>query len=181
LTNSAFVAIMTCTMARNRRIHFVLMILAAMWCAGFLAAPIVDQLGGNAWFLRRFYGTVCHQIEARSFGIAGFPLAVCVRCSAIYFGFLAGVGLSSLAKTPLHVPWGRNGVLLAGTIVVADVGFDILGVIPNSTVSRYISGGALGVALALLVAPLLSEAISLIMNKHFAVHEGDSVNDGETK
>ena len=67
---------------------------AAAWCALLLVAPAAASVPAN---LRRLgallyglFSPLCHQIDARSFHLCGEPLAVCGRCSAIYFGFLSG-------------------------------------------------------------------------------------------
>jgi uncharacterized membrane protein len=58
----------------------------AVWCAAILAAPLT---GIPAFY--EFFTIICHQQAGRSWHIFGEPLAVCIRCASIYFGFFAGL------------------------------------------------------------------------------------------
>lgn len=164
---------MTPIMSLSHRIQYVLICLIVLWCAGFVLAPVLEQAGTDVSLVRSFYGKVCHQIEPRSFLISGKPLAVCVRCSAIYLGFLTGcfvgmfVGyyLGSFLGSEKWQVGIRFCAIGAGIVVAADVGFDLLGVLPNTVLSRVASGGLFGVVLALLVVPMLIEAVSSLLTK----------------
>lgn len=86
-----------------------------LWCIGFIAAPRLIESGGvqsmTAIMLRYFYSFICHQNPDRSFHFMGHALAVCARCTGIYFGMLLG-GLSfPVTGTWLHknrawIKWG---------------------------------------------------------------------------
>src|SRR5512135_2770588 len=63
------------------------------WLGAIVLAPYLRSRGHGAAasFLYTLFAPVCHQIPARSFHLAGFPMAVCGRCLGIYAGFLAGL------------------------------------------------------------------------------------------
>ncbi|MGB8508357.1 MAG: DUF2085 domain-containing protein, partial [Pyrinomonadaceae bacterium] len=44
------------------------------------------------------FSAACHQMPERSFHAAGFPLAVCARCTGLYVGVAACVLLYPLAR-----------------------------------------------------------------------------------
>ena len=120
------------------RIHRNILIasaaLLAVWCAGIIAAPLLRHAGHDgAALMYGFYGRVCHQLTARSWHIAGEPLAVCVRCSAMYFSACG----SLLLLLALPSRWRRMpsmAILLA-------------------------AGAAVGALLPWYLVPLLLEAV----------------------
>ena len=56
----------------------------------FLLSLVIIAPVYNIDFLYFFFKNVCHQDPKRSFFLSELPLAVCIRCSAIYFGSLIG-------------------------------------------------------------------------------------------
>jgi len=92
--------------------------LAALWgiiCSAILAAPLLATFGHllPAALLYSSFSPVCHQDPGRSFELLGHQLAVCHRCSGIYFGlFLASLGFRTIDQavcewTPVgtHFMW----------------------------------------------------------------------------
>jgi uncharacterized membrane protein len=66
-----------------------LLCLLFLWCSGIVAAPLMISGGGsirNAFseVLYQIYQPVCHQLPQRSWQLAGYPLAVCIRCTVFY-------------------------------------------------------------------------------------------------
>lgn len=60
----------------------------------------------------------CHRDPARTLRLVGVPLAVCARCSGIYFG----VGLGALVRRPsLTPPALRIWVAVAALLMMLDV------------------------------------------------------------
>lgn len=159
-------------MSRHRHIEVSLFVLVALWCAGFILVPLLESLRVDVTFVRQFYGTVCHQIEARSHIVAGFPMAVCIRCSAIYFGFFLGVSAVVFFGRFLMLPWIRRGVLLVAAMLALDVSLDLLGILANTILSRTVTGGVFGIALSLLTVPLFIEAMDSILKTHNIPSEG---------
>jgi uncharacterized membrane protein len=78
---------------------------AVFWCLMIVAPTWLDRHNPMQWMassgLRMFFSSICHQIPERSFQLAGEPLAVCARCTGIYFGFaLAALVLWMLRIVP---------------------------------------------------------------------------------
>jgi len=94
----------------------------------------------TALLIRSFFSRLCHQDPARSFVIAGSPVAVCVRCLGIYCGVALGMFLR-----PGKVPAIR---LLAVALLLNlfDVGSGMLHWHGNMPVTRFWLGLLLGIA-----------------------------------
>ena len=54
----------------------------------FLAANSYSVPSALAYLL---FSPLCHQMSERSFHLCGYPLAVCHRCTGIYFGLFLGM------------------------------------------------------------------------------------------
>lgn len=94
------------------------------------------------------FANLCHQMPARSFWIAGQPMAVCSRCFGIYSGFLIGwliLPLWSWAKVNNTLCYKKIFVLVIG-INIIDVLGNLLGFWQNTLISRYIVGWPVGLA-----------------------------------
>ena len=142
---------------------------AVAWCALILLAPAANSspafvpLGS---ILYAFFSPLCHQIEARSFHLFGAPLAVCGRCSAIYFGFLFGTIAHPLAGNLLHA--GRQGrmfLILAIAPMLLDVMLEAAGLYESSNALRAATGGWFGILLPYVVIPGAVEGISQLFSQ----------------
>jgi uncharacterized membrane protein len=105
------------------------------------------------------FHTICHQLTERSIHVLGTPLAVCMRCSAIYFGFLFG--------TILYLPMRSFGVLITERRVLlivsilpllADVVLDVLGVHASTGATRLMTGSLFGAVVPFYIIPAAQEA-----------------------
>jgi uncharacterized membrane protein len=67
---------------------------STLWCAAIIAGAIT---GSTA--IHSFFAMICHQDPTRSLELFGQPLPVCIRCTSIYFGFLAALCLRLSPKT----------------------------------------------------------------------------------
>lgn len=131
---------------------------AALWCLLLVAAPLLAAGGqpfsvlGDA--LYRFFDPICHQLETRSLTVAGHPLAVCSRCSAIYVAFLAGTVLFPLVR-PLRTSAGlsRGWIAAAVTPMVLDAVLGAIGVHEPGFATRLVTGGIFGFAAVFVVLP----------------------------
>ena len=74
----------------------VLLAGSMLWCLSILAGPIT---GSSAIY--SFFAMICHQDPSRSWHLAGEPLPVCIRCTSIYFGFLAALWLTLSAENTM--------------------------------------------------------------------------------
>lgn len=75
-------------------------------------------------FLYVLFAPFCHQIPARCFQLAGFPMAVCARCFGIYAGFGAGLILYPFRRgfRDVRPPAMRAFLLISGSIAIDVVG-----------------------------------------------------------
>jgi len=111
----------------------ILMVGAGLWFIAIVAAPLFHQ----QW-IYTFFSGICHQNPDRSWFLAGEPLAVCVRCTSIYAGFL----IAMISRVPPSARFLKTAVVLTLTeFLVAQLGFDF-------EVSRSLTGLLLGLATA---------------------------------
>ena len=126
---------------------------AAIWCLAILAAPLL-----HSPTLYVFFSIICHQIPSRSWHLAGEPLGVCIRCTAISFGFLAGL----LLMDRPHVRWFTWALAItAGQWMLAITVLD-------SESLRVVSGLLLGATAAPIVRAGVQE---MITHKPGTAHE----------
>lgn len=127
-----------------------------LWCFTLALAPVFAASGwsGPADFLYAFFHRICHQLEGRSFHIAGEPLAVCVRCSAIYFAFLAGTLAFPFVRRGRWTGIPARGLLVAGLApMVLDVGLGLAGIHESGLATRVITGSIAGGVLSFIILP----------------------------
>src|SRR5262249_26791053 len=77
----------------QRAVYGLLVALALLWLAA-IVLPAYWAADGellSALIVRRCFSLVCHQMPERSFYLFGHPLAVCARCTGIYFGIAVGM------------------------------------------------------------------------------------------
>jgi len=164
LTNRPFVPILPVRMERTRRWYGILLSLVALWCLSIVGAPLARIAGAPAIvpdFLYAMFSRVCHQFPDRTFHLAGEPFGVCIRCSAIYFGFFATLVaypfLRGISETSVPSRW----VLIAGLAPMAlDVVLNFFGLHASSVLTRVVSGSLAGVILPFFVVPPLLEALN---------------------
>jgi uncharacterized membrane protein len=127
---------------------------AAAATALFAVLPIAPP-----WQVRLLYAPICHQKVERSLSLLGETMAVCSRCSGLYFGAALAVLLAALMPRAL---WWPNRVwffaaLLPMTIdaVLPWLGLPQLSLVPRHFVA-WPAGFAAGWFFALGVAALAS-------------------------
>jgi uncharacterized membrane protein len=169
----------------QKKIYSFVLLSTAFWCLATVVAPLLTTHGGDlgrrvADVLYFGFSRICHQLDSRSMHVFGAKLGVCVRCSSIYFSFLAG-----LLVVPLIRPLGSGSIpgvwwLLAGIgPMVLDALLNDLGILVSTDVSRIITGSLAGVVLSFFILPLFTEAITQIF-----VHRnlpGDTRYAGKTE
>jgi uncharacterized membrane protein len=137
----------------KRYVHVILLLAAAVWCLAIVAAPAFQL--GSVYF---FFSTICHQLPTRSWHIHQGQLGLCIRCSAISFGFLTGF---LLLRTP-KVRWLKYAIAItAGQWLLAVTLLD-------SEVLRALSGVLLGATAAPIVRRGVEE---MFVNGVKTVHE----------
>ncbi|MBI4429243.1 MAG: DUF2085 domain-containing protein [Ignavibacteriales bacterium] len=158
----------------TNRVYNILLALVTIWCVAILAAPLLTT-GGEVSrpigsLLYEGFSKICHQIEARSFHIAGQKLGVCVRCSSIYFGFLATLIFILFVTSPerLRTP-SIQWLFLALAPMIIDVLSYNAGIQSSPVMARLITGVLAGAILPLyIVPPLLEAVVHIRMSLHKA-------------
>jgi uncharacterized membrane protein len=130
----------------SNRIHITLLTSTILWCLTILMAPFLNWAA-----IYQSFALICHQDPARSWHLHGAPLAVCMRCSSIYFGFL----ISLWIRTPLNTTW-LTGSLVAGLgeFIFAQMVFD-------HELLRCLTGSAIGAS----AAPFIREGIEQLWSR----------------
>ncbi len=158
------------------RIYIIFVFFVMLWCGGLFAAPLLKHFGftTSSDELYSFFSHVCHQDHARSFHLGNEHFAVCIRCTAIYFSFLAGLFLIPLFRRleQVSVPSPKLLLLILLPMVI-DVVFHDSGIHASTTVSRMITGMLLGGALPWWVLPLSIEAWSQLISRK-KIHSQES-------
>ena len=110
------------------------------------------------------FHTICHQLPDRSFRILGEPLAVCIRCSAIYFGFLISTILY-LPAASLRFSLSENRAVLFSSIVpmIVDVVLDTMGIHESTAVTRLITGSVFGLVVPFYLIPVAQDAVQELL------------------
>jgi uncharacterized membrane protein len=164
------------------RSHAARICLASLWafvCAMAVAAPL---LAAHSFVLPAaiylFFSRICHQIPARCFWIAGYPLAVCHRCFGIYFGLFAG---SLITIRSLHHSRERRAWLIAAIVPLCiDALLPYSGFWENSPASRFVTGFFFGVVSAQILLQgageflrefSLKRLLSVLCIRREALHE----------
>ncbi len=146
-----------CVADRRPLIMWSLVVVISLIFIGVLVAAPLAQANGLQWFsfvVYEAFSHVCHQTPERSFYLAGYPLAVCARCTGLYVGFAAAVALypsiTSLKRT--HTP-ERKWLFIAAAPLAIDFTLGFLGVWGNSHVSRLLTGAILGAGSVFFILP----------------------------
>jgi uncharacterized membrane protein len=115
---------------------------AAAWFGGIFLAPYLRSRS-SSWqaLIYAVYTPVCHQVASRCFRFLGHPLAVCARCSGIYLGFLAGLGLYVLRRGFRRVQLPTTRAFLATSVpIVLDTLGNFLGLWSTANAVRFATG-----------------------------------------
>ncbi len=156
----------------HRTTYWTILVGAALWCSGLIAAPfLVSHVGSPAAFgqwIYSFFHTVCHQLDGRSLHVFGEPLAVCSRCASIYFAFLVGTFLYAFLRSVERpaVP-SRTWLMVAVTPMVLDVLAGLLGIHEATIITRASTGTLFGVLMPFIIIPAASEAVQQLHRSSF--------------
>ncbi|MDT7688379.1 MAG: hypothetical protein QOE46_1138 [Acidobacteriota bacterium] len=129
---------------------------AAALVGMIVAAPVLRASGavGVAGAIYKGFGLVCHQMNARSFHVEGFQLAVCARCFGLYVGALAGVAAYPLARRVGRRDLPARAWLIAAAVpTTVDFALGFFGVWENTHLSRFLTASLLGVVSAFYIVP----------------------------
>lgn len=138
---------------------YVILGFVLLWCAGIFSAPLLSD-HSFAPHIYTVYEYVCHQQPAYSFQLNGAPLALCIRCTAIYVGFFVGTIVLPIVNSRIlsYTQYRFYIVVLAIPMIVDFLASWTTGY--SSTVAtRIVSGGLFGIGAALLLVPMFVDAI----------------------
>jgi uncharacterized membrane protein len=141
-----------------------------------VAAPLLLARGHTALALPIYeaFSYLCHQLPERSLHLEGRKLAVCSRCTGLYFGFALSVLLYPLARSLKRVDTPHIGWLLLATVpIIVDWALGATGVWDNTHLSRFLTGALFSVTAAVYVVPgLVDLAQSFRLRKGTVAEEG---------
>lgn len=169
----------------SKRTYSVFLASVGLWCAAIVAAPVLHAYGSpvgksiaDALYLG--FSKICHQLNERSFHVCGAEFGVCMRCSSIYFSFLAGILLYPLVR-PLNtktVP-DRRWILVAVLPMAIDALLNDLGIHQSNETTRVLTGVLAGFVFAFYMLPLLIDAVQRLL--HQRNYQGEPPYAGQTQ
>jgi uncharacterized membrane protein len=133
-----------------------------LWITVIVAAPLFLSKGVTAASspIYTFFSYICHQIPERSLHLAGHQMAVCSRCFGVYVGLLAGILIYPLWRSIDEIDAiPRIWLFLSLVPISIDWSLTIFGIWENTHVSRFVTGGILGIACATYIVPALVEVV----------------------
>ena len=157
-------------MDSSRRTYAVILVGSAIWCGTIILAPFLAASSSPlSGFVYQFFHPICHQLPERSFYLWGEKLAVCSRCSSIYFGFLFVAVLYPFIRSVSNpiVPH-RNWLLLTLLPMLIDVSLEFFNLHNSTFVTRTITGAVFGGIVPFYVLPAAIEALQQLCSKRFS-------------
>jgi uncharacterized membrane protein len=131
----------------------LLVICGSLFLTLFLPPYLASHSGSLvAAFIYLAFSSVCHQMPARSFWAWGSPLAVCQRCTGIYFGMLL-FSILTLVRPCLFLNQRpiRYLVVVASLPLALDAMLPHLGLWTSTPLTRFLSGVLFGSMLLMLL------------------------------
>jgi len=140
--------------SQNRKLYLGVALLSA---GVVIAASGGGLFGSETYWIsdwqHRLFQKLCHQDPARSFRIAGTPMAVCSRCFGIYASFAtAWFAMPLLGFFADKTRSARMLLIAAVALNVLDAIGNLLGFWQNTLESRFILGMLIGVSAVLLLS-----------------------------
>jgi len=153
-------------MKRTSISYLIFALLVLLWCILIVTAPFLRASDLNnpiSGLLYDGFGTICHQIDGRSFHVAGEKFGVCARCASLYFGFCFSLFLLPLvARSTDRIVPPKAVLVLPASLMLADVAFTLLGVCESTMLTRTLTGGLLGMALPWFIVPPLIDSLDRV-------------------
>jgi uncharacterized membrane protein len=155
-------------MSLSKTTYRIVFFASFIWCLSIIAPPIAVHFGAVrlADFIYGFFSRICHQLDSHSLHVFDAKLAVCARCTAIYYGFFVSVVLyplflrkklpATVAKTILNSPWT---LFLSVLPILLDLGLSEIGVHESTLITRVVTGVIFGIALPFILIPPAEEAL----------------------
>lgn len=141
--------------------RILLLLLCGGLCTLIFAAPLlVSSRPTIAALIYLFFAPICHQSPERSFFIAGHALAVCQRCTGIYFGLFFFSLVPYGSRRFLASATQRRLLVFCSTLpMLLDVALPYFGLWTNNAVSRFVTGFLFGSMLSILLVSGIEELI----------------------
>jgi len=138
-----------------------------------LFLPWLDLLRGGpgpaAAFAYSAGRPFCHQLPARSFCLAGVPLALCARCTGLVLGFWMGWLGAGIYKGTSTLETESRFILMAALApLVIDGLLNYFGLVNSPNGWRGATGVFAGAALAAGLLPAWNQMILLLRSGRFA-------------
>jgi uncharacterized membrane protein len=158
-------------------------VVVALIPAGLIViAPLLLASGHTALALPIFeaFSYLCHQLPERSLHLEGQKLAVCSRCTGLYFGFALSVLLYPLARSLKRVDTPRLRWLLLATVpVIMDWALTVFGLWENTHLSRFLTGALFSVVAAVYIVPGLIDLGQSLGRRFGAVAGGGAAHSAK--
>jgi len=129
-------------------------------CLLILSPPFLatHSYSASAALIYLLFSPICHQLPERSFHFFGYPLAVCHRCTGIYFGLFLGMLLPAGKSPQFGSPLSRRLFVFCICIpMLLDVSLPSLGIWNGTPLTRFATGLIFGSSSAFLLALAFSE------------------------
>jgi uncharacterized membrane protein len=169
----------------SKRVYAAFLASVGLWCLAIVAAPVLHTHGGTmgtslADALYLGFSKICHQIDGRSLHLFGAKFGVCIRCTSIYFSFLAGLLIYPFIRSldSRRVP-DKRWLLLAVVPMAIDAMLNDLAIHQSDDVTRVVTGSVAGLIFAFYVLPLFIEAVTQLSDHRNP--KGESSYAGQTQ
>ncbi len=116
-------------------------LLLLIWCLGIIFEIIIPNSAFAVLshpILKKIYGTVCHQLDEKTFSIEGNKFFVCARCTGIYLGAFI-ISFSSLFSFK-KITGGLKPLYFSMIPLLLDVTFTSLGIYPYNKYLAFATG-----------------------------------------
>ncbi len=138
-------------------IYLIFLFPVLVWCFLIILAPYLmslhQEFAANLIYL--LFSPGCHQLPERSLFLFGYKLAVCARCTAIYFGFLIASLIYPLFKEIDNKETPGKWLLILSLIPMGlDGGAQMVTSYESTNLIRAITGGIFGIILPLYIIPV---------------------------
>lgn len=153
------------------KLSYGLILLAVICWVIATIMPAYLQAQGQvipAFLIRKIFSPICHQMVERSFWFLGYPLAVCARCSGIYFGVLLGTLFYPVIKNYQQSSLPPRSYLIVMLLpTTIDFLLGTFHILENTHFSRAFTGVLAGFGLAFYIIPATIN-LSLELSKFIA-------------
>jgi uncharacterized membrane protein len=121
------------------------------------------------------FSGLCHQLSERSIHLFGHKLAVCARCSGVYFGMLLSTIAYPLLKGLDNRRIPAKYVIVGSVLPLALDGVtQLTGFRESSNLLRFGTGLVFGLAIPFYLIPLFTEGVEDFSKPVFKKTEGDN-------